>query len=169
MGVVLACVLLLLILACCWFQRRRALQAAASAKTTPPADGKQDSVYVHGIKVAANGAVDTACVDSPEHVEKMKKLQNMAFQRTKTGTPKQIGAGPFANSPGAEGSGKKGFAFPDQVSQAGGAFGSPVSTEPVYTPRGSIVSKLFSPKMGLQVSLIAEPPQQCSHCSSATS
>jgi len=98
-GVVIACALLLLILCSCWVKQRRKTRAAAedaaAAKGVPGVEGKQDSVYVHGIKVNTTGsfdpAADLAAVDSPEHKEKMKKLAAMNFQKTKS--PRgQIGA-----------------------------------------------------------------------------
>jgi len=152
-GVVIACALLLLILCCCWIQQRRKTRAAAedaaAAKAVPAVEGKQDSVYVQGLKVNATGSFDKAAVDSPEHAEKMKKLAAMNFQKTKS--PRgQIGAGALPYSPESG----KGFAFPDVMAPKDEAFGSPLSTQsPVYTPRGTnIISKLFSTKSGVQVS-----------------
>lgn len=152
-GVVIACALLLLILCCCWLKQRRknraAAEDAAAAKGVSGVEGKQDSVYVQGIKVNTTGSFDKAAVDSPEHKEKMKKLEAMNFQKTKS--PRgQLGAGTLPYSPQS----RKGFAFPDVVAQKGEAFGSPVSNQsPVYTPRGTnVISKLFSTKSGVQVS-----------------
>ena len=157
-GVVIACALLLLILCCCWFQQRRKTRAAAedaaAAKGVPAVEGKQDSVYVQGMKVNTTGsfdpAADLAAVGSPEHKEKMKKLAAMNFQKTKS--PKgQIGAGAYGPESG------KGFAFPDVMAPKDAAFGSPLSSHsPVYTPRGTnVISKLFSTKSGVQVSALA--------------
>ena len=156
-GVVIACALLLLILCCCWVKQHRKTRAAAedaaAAKAVPGVEGKQDSVYVHGIKVNTTGsfdpAADLAAVDSPEHKEKMKKLAAMNFQKTKS--PRgQIGAGAVPYSPESG----KGFAFPDVMTPKNEAFGSPLSNQsPVYTPRGTnVISKLFSTKSGVQVS-----------------
>lgn len=152
-GVVIACALLLLILCCCWVRQRRRTRAAAedaaAAKALPAVEGKQDSVYVQGIKVNTTGSFDKAAVDSPEHKVKMKKLAAMNFQKTKS--PRgQIGAGVLPYSPGSG----KNFAFPDVVAPKNEAFGSPLSNEsPVYTPRGTnVISKLFGTKSGVQVS-----------------
>ena len=155
-GVVVACALLLLLLCCCWFQQRRKTRAAAedaaAAKAVPAVEGKQDSVYVQGIRVNTTGSFDKAAVDSPEHAEKMKKLVAMNFQKTKS--PRgQIGAVAVPYSPES----RKGFAFSDVRAPKDGAFGSPLSNQsPVYTPRGTnVISKLFSTKSGVQVSVSA--------------
>ena len=149
-GVVAACALLLLVLFCCWFRQRRAARAAAKpADAAPAVEGKQDSVYMQGIKVKANGSFDQAAVDSPEHVHKMKKLAAMQFRGTNS--PKvQAGTGAVPYSPEAQ----KGFAFPNVTVPSNEAFGSPLSAHsPVYTPGGTnIISKLFSPHAGTQVS-----------------
>ncbi len=155
-GVVIACILLLIILGCCWFQQRRkaraAAEGAAATKAGQAVDTTADSIYVQGIKVDASGGADTEAINSPEHREKMEKLQAMTFMKTKGSGRGQLGA--VGSSPRAEGIGAKGFAFPNVTTQASGAFGSPMSTEsPVYTPRGTnIISKLFSPRVATQVS-----------------
>ncbi len=150
-GVVIACALMLLILCCCcrWVKRRKArAEDAAAAKGVPGVEGKQDSVYVQGIKVHTTGSFDKAALDSPEHKEKMKKLAAMNFQKTQS--PKgQIGVGAFPYSPESG----KGFAFPAVMTPKNEAFGSPLSNQsPVYTPRGTnVISKLFSTQSGGQV------------------
>ena len=146
-GVVIACVISLLIALCCFCVHRRQQAKSDSAivdKSATDMDPKADSVYVRGIKVDAVGG-DGAATDSPAHQEKMRKLQNMNFARTKSS--------PLANSPGAAAGaiGAKGFAFPTVASPGGGgAFGSPV-----YTPRGgNLISQLFSTNSGSQVAVL---------------
>lgn len=138
-GVVLACVIMLLIIVCCYCIHRRRYKTAAPAGSN--VEPKEDSVYVHGLRLGS----DKAAPNSPEHMEKMRKLQAMSFARTKSS--------PFgkdaAKSPGAAGTspeaiGAKGFAFPNIVAPGGGeAFGSPMS------PKGvGLISQLFSTKSG---------------------
>ena len=148
-GVVIACVISLLIAVCCFCIRRRQQAKSDSAavdKAATVMDPKADSVYIQGIKVGAFGG-DGASTDSPAHQEKMRKLQNMNFARTKS-SPSANSPRAAANSPGTIGA--KGFAFPSVASPGGGAFGSPV-----YTPRGgNLISQLFSAKSGIQVAVV---------------
>lgn len=137
-GVVLACLIMLLIIVCCYCVHRRRYKTAATAAAPGAIVGpKEDSVYVNGLRVGS----DKAGPNSPEHLEKMRKLQSMNFARTKS-SPFGKDAG---NSPGAVGSSPggieaKGFAFPNVVAPGGGEpFGSPVS--PI-----NLISQLFTTK-----------------------
>ena len=148
-GVVIACIIMLLIIVCCYCVHRRRYQAVGKADDAGAVVGPQeDSVYIRGVKVTEAG-LDNAAPNSPEHLEKMRKLEGMNFAKTKL-SPSGKGV---ANSPGAAGKspgviGAKGSAFPDATSPGHGApFGSPI-----YTPRGTnLMSQLFRTKSGHQV------------------
>ena len=163
-GVVIAVAFVLLVL-CCRFWRLRRIAAAAKARSAAAAAAKEGKAGKHGVAVnaAADGVIISNAVGSPDHVQKMQKLQNMAFARTQSGHKGQIGAGAVGNSPAA-----KGFAFPDVAKQSD-AFGSPLSAEsPVYTPRGTnLISRMFSAKSGTQVSTAIKqainPSCECLH------
>ncbi len=151
-GVVLACVVMLLIIVCyCCYRRRSQTTAAAEAAAGPTVGPTEDSVYVHGLRVGS----DKAAPNSPDHLDKMRKLQAMTFARTKSSPfGKNVGNSPGAAGTSPEAIGAKGFAFPNLASPRGGeAFGSPVSPGGV-----GLISQLFSTKSGgPQVS----PPCNC--------
>lgn len=147
---------MLLIIVCCYCVHRRRYQAVdpAEGKADNAGGAREDSVYVNGLKVGETGG-DRAAPDSPEHLEKMRKLQSMTFAKTKlspagraaANSPRAVG-----NTPGAIVA--KGGAFAD-VTTPGGAepFGSPI-----YTPRGvNRISQLFSAKSGHQVGQQSRP------------
>ena len=148
---------MLLIIVCCYCLHRRNTKADAKADATGGVVTRtEDSVYVRGVKVNSSGA-DNAAPDSPEHLEKMRKLQAMNFAKTKlspSGKDAANSPGAAGNSPGAIGS--KGFAFANVTTPGRGeAFGSPI-----YTPRGTnLISQLFSTKSGHQVgpSVLTDP------------
>ena len=155
-GVVIVVAFVLLVL-CCRFWRLRRIAAAAKARSAAAAAAKEGKAGKHGaaVNAAADGVIICNAVGSPDHVQKMQKLQNMAFARTQSGHKGQIGAGAVGSSPGAVGNSPaaKGFTFPDVAKQSD-AFGSPLSAEsPLYTPRGTnLISRMFSAKSGTQVS-----------------
>ena len=148
-GAVIACVIMLLIIVCCYCVHRRRYKAEGKADSTGGVAGsKEDIVYVRGVKVNEAG-LDNAAPNSPEHLQKMRKLEAMNFAKTKLSpSGKGVASSPGAagNSPGAIGA--KGFAFPGVANPGRGEpFGSPI-----YTPRGTnIISQLFSTKSGHQV------------------
>lgn len=141
---------MLLIIVCCYCVHRRSYKAEGKADNAGAVVGpNEDSVYIRGVKVNQAG-LDNAAPNSPEHLEKMRKLEAMNFAKTKL-SPSGNGV---ASSPGAAGRspgaiGAKGFAFPDVTTPGRREpFGSPI-----YTPRGTnLISQLFSPKSGHQVS-----------------
>lgn len=157
-GVVIACVIMLLVIVCCYWVHRRHYQAVdpAEGKADKAGGPEEDSVYINGLKVGESGG-DKAAPDSPEHLEKMRKLEGMSFAKTKLSKAVASSPGAVGNSPGAIGA--KGIAFAD-VTTPGRAepFGSPI-----YTPRGNNrISQLFSTKSGHQVGQQSRPIYQ--HC-----
>lgn len=141
---------MLLIMVCCYCVHRRRYQAVdpAEGKADKAGGPEEDSVYINGLKVGEPGG-DRAAPDSPEHLEKMRKLQSMTFAKTKlspAGKAVANSPGAVGNSPGAIGA--KGAAFSDVTTPGGGEpFGSPI-----YTPRGTTrISQLFGTKSGHQV------------------
>lgn len=150
-GVVIACIIMLLIIVGCYCVHRRHYKAEGKADGAAAAVGpREDSVYIRGLKVQPSKAgLDNAALDSPEHLDKMRKLQAMNFAKTNLSpSGKGVASSPGAaeSSPGAIGA--KGFAFASVTTPGRGEpFGSPI-----YTPRGTnLISQLFSTKSGHQV------------------